>query len=375
MKKISSKIFDIVERYLPKNKTIVFHSFPDYSDNSYALFKYMIENSIEKKELVWLYSENNMEKKIFNEFGEKIKCYKKNSLLGIWKFFRSKKIFCTHGIFSFIKTENKKINLWHGMPLKNIGLLDEKSKGKTTCDYTIATSEIFKEKMKESFGIDERKVLLSGQPRNDLLFEKSNFYEKSKIKKEKYNKIIIYLPTYRKSIIGDVREDGVYEKEKLGIINLKELKILDENLVKNNNLMIIKLHPMDFLQTLQLEKFSNIIILKSADLENINEQLYPLLGSTDLLITDYSSVWVDYEILGKPIYFAMDDYEEYKLNRGFTIENLPELLPGDIIENFNDLLKKLDKIPNKIQKETGEMFNKYKDNKSSERILKRLGIL
>lgn len=375
MKKIIFKIFNKLEKSLPKNKTILFHSFPDYSDNSYALFKYMMENSVDEKELVWLYNEDNMEKKILNEFGKKIKCYKKNSLFGIWKFFRSKKVFCTHGIFSFIKTEDKKINLWHGMPLKNIGLLDKESKGKTTCDYTISTSEIFKIKMKESFGIAEKNVLLTGQPRNDLLFEKSNFYEKKKIKRKNYNKIIMYLPTYRKSIIGDTREDGLYEEEKIGIIKLKELKKLNDNLIKNNNLMIIKLHPMDFLQTLQLEKFSNIIILKTKDLSEINEQLYPLLGTTDLLITDYSSVWVDYEILNKPIYFAMDDYEEYKLNRGFTIENLQDILPGEIIENFNILLKELDKIPDKIQKETGEIFNKYKDNKSSERILKELGIL
>lgn len=365
-----------------KKKILLFNSYPDYSDNSYAIFKYLLENDYHLKyELIWLISTENpklIHKKIYDEFSVKIKCYKKKSFLGVLNYFKADKIFFTHGLFSSIRVgADKKINLWHGMPLKNIGYLQKENSGieNFSCDFTIATCEIFQEIMMKSFGLEKNKVFLVGQPRNDLLFEKSNFYEKKKIKKENYNKVIIYLPTYRKSIIGDLREDGLYEREKLGIINLKELKILNENLVKNNNLMIIKLHPMDILQTLQLENFSNIIILKLSDLEEINEQLYPLLGSTDLLITDYSSVWVDYEILGKPIYFAIDDYSEYKKNRGFTIENLSEILPGEIIKNFNILLKRLDRIPQEIRKETGETFNKYKDNRSSERVLKELGLL
>ncbi|MEG1506481.1 MAG: CDP-glycerol glycerophosphotransferase family protein [Bacilli bacterium] len=376
MKKIIFKILTKTEQYLPKNKKILFHSFPDYSDNSYAIFKNMLTNKIQINNLIWLYDKDiNLHEKIFNEFGLKIKCYKKNSLKGIWSFFRSRKVFSTHGIFSLIETKNKKINLWHGMPLKNIGFMDKESKAATTCDYIIATSNIFKELMAKSFNKEYEKVFLTGQPRNDLLFEKTKFYEKMGINDNSYNKKIIYLPTYRKSIIGDIRNDGEYNQDKLGIIKIDRLNELNENLSKNNNLMLIKLHPMDILQEVKFQDLSNIIILKTEDLKKVDEQLYPLLGSTDLLITDYSSVWVDYEILGKPIYFAMDDYEKYKSNRGFTIENLPKFLPGDIIQDFEELLKKLDNIPEKIQKDTGNIFNKYKDNKSSERVLKALGIV
>lgn len=369
------KILNFLEKKINKKQIILFHSFPDYADNSYALFKYMIENNYNSNEIIWLYDKKNMSDKIYSEFGKKIRCYKKNSLIGIWNFIRSRKVFCTHGIFSFIKTKDKKINLWHGMPLKNIGLLDKNTKGITSCDKTIATSTIFREKMSDSFEMKNENVLITGQPRNDLLFEKTNFYKKMKINKENYSKVIMYLPTYRKSIIGDIRSDGIFDDFKLGIIKLDDLENLNKNLVKNKNFMVIKLHPMDILQNLDFVKFSNIMILKTEDLEKIDEQLYPLLGSTDLLITDYSSVWIDYEILGKPIYFAMDDYEEYKSNRGFTIENLPEILPGDIILNFQSLLEKLDNIPEKLQKDSGDIFNKYKDNKSSKRILEYLNII
>lgn len=357
-----------------KQTKIIFMSYPNYSDNAYALFKYMLKNkSLEKQKYIWLISDKKFLRKLKSK--ENLKFIYKYSMIGILELLRANYIITTHGTLYKIKIfKKKKINLWHGMPLKNIELLDGKEKVHHQKSM-IATSEIFQEKMCKCFGMSKEDVFLTGQPRNDLLFEETKFYEKMEINKQSYKKIIIYLPTYRSSIIGDIRNDGKYDKNKLGIIKINQLKKLNEKLIKNNNLMIIKLHPMDRLQQLDLEKFSNIIILKTEDLEKIDEQLYPLLGSTDLLITDYSSVWVDYEILGKPIYFAMDDYEEYKSNRGFTIENLPELLPGDIIQDFETLLKKLENIPDKIQKETGDMFNKYKDNKSCERVLKALGIL
>lgn len=365
-------ILNILEKIIPKKDKILFHSFPDYADNSYALFKYIVENKIEKNEIVWLYDKKNIHEKILYEFGKKIKCYKKNSLIGIWSFFRSKKVFCTHGLFSCVETKNKKINLWHGMPLKNIGFMDSEAKEIATCDYLISTSEMFKNVMSKSFKLKENKVFLTGQPRNDLLFEETKFYKKMAIDKKKYNRIIMYLPTYRKSIIGDLRIDGKYNEEKLGIIKIIELYELNENLKKNNNFMIIKLHPMDILEQKIFNSYSNILIIKSEELEKINEQLYPLLGSVDLLMTDYSSVWIDYEILKKPIYFVIEDYKEYEINRGFTIKNLQNLLPGDIIQNFKILLEKLDNIPSEIQKETNDVFNKYKDNKSCERLLKSL---
>lgn len=373
---IVKKILNFLEKKIKKKEIIIFHSFPDYTDNSYAIFKYMLDNNINTENLIWLYNKDKeLEKKIYNEFGRNIKCYKKNSIKGLWNFFRCEKVFCTHGIFSFIKTKKKKINLWHGMPLKNIGFLDLKMKNITTSDYLISTSKIFQSIMAKSFNINEKDVFLTGQPRNDLFFEKSNFYEKKKINKNKYNKIIMYLPTYRKSEIGDIRNDGKYDKEKIGIISINELEILNNNLKNNNNLMLIKMHPMDILQKKNLNQFSNIVILKSKDLEEINEQLYPLLGTSDLLITDYSSVWIDYEILNKPIYFAIDDYSEYQASRGFTIDKILDILPGDVVQNIDELLESLNNIPNKIQKETGDMFNLYKDNQSSKRVLEALNIM
>ena len=382
MKKIIIFLFNLLEKIIPKNNIILFNSFPDYSDNSYALFRYMIEYNFDQKyKLVWLTSDMDpklLNKKIKAEFDKNIQCYSKKSFIGIWNYLKAFKVFCTHGIFSFITVKNdKKINLWHGMPLKAIGFLDEKYKNLEKVynqDYLIATSDFFKNIMQRAF--DEENVFVSGQPRNDLLFEKTNFFDKVALKKEEYKKIFMWMPTYRRSITGDIRIDGTAKENSINFISIKNLKNINEILKNKKYLLIIKLHPMDILNNLKLENYSNVVILKSDDLNKINEQLYPLLGATDALVTDYSSVWIDYEILNKPIFFAMDDYEEYKNSRGLLFEDFINISPYPVIKNYDgfiDFLENYEKI-NLNNRKITDKYNKYKDNKSCERIIKYLGL-
>lgn len=384
MKKIVYFMFNLFEKIIPKTNIIIFNSFPDYSDNSYALFRYMVLNQFyQKYKIIWLTLSRDckkLENNIKKEFNIKIKCYKKNSILGFYYYFRAFKVFCTHGIFSFIKIENnKKVNLWHGMPLKKIGFLDEKYKSLDKIynqDYLICTSEFFKNIMEKAFKEKKDRVLITGQPRNDLLFQRGNFFLKRKINKQNYKRIFIWMPTYRQSIIGDIRVDGSFKNNFIGLVAIKNMNEINNVLKEKNYLLIIKIHPMDVLNKIELDKYSNIIILKSKDLELMNEQLYQLLGETDALITDYSSVWIDYEILDKPIFFMMEDYEEYKNSRGFIFRDFEKRSPYPIIDSYENFLKFL-KIYEKINLnniEINNKYNKYKDDKSCERIIKYLKI-
>ena len=101
--------------------------------------------------------------------------------------------------------------------------------------------------------------------------------------------------------------------------------------------------------------------------KDFNEQLYPLLGTADFLLTDYSSVWIDYCILKRPIGFVMNDIQEYKTSRGITIENLDEKLPGTIIDTLDKLLAFIEKPISNT--DNIEFYNTHCDNRASERIV------
>lgn len=377
MKIILKRILFFIDKLIKKENIIIFTSFKEMTDNSFAIYKYLSENNYNYR-FIWIKDPNNKEE-ILNK---NIEVYSYKSLKGVYYYLKSKYIFGTHGLYTnFSKNKNRiRINLWHGMPLKPIGNLDNRGKkSKSKDDYIISTSEYFQEIMSEVFGVDKEKVIITGQPRNDLFFEETNYFFKNNIDKSKYKKILIWLPTFRNSIVNSNStwaKDGKYQENYISVLPFEKLKELNELLEKKQFLLIIKLHPFDILQNEKFEKFSNIIILKNEDLEKIDEQLYPLLGSTDALITDYSSVWIDYEILNKPIFFAIHDYEEYKNTRGLLFEDFINISPHPVMENYEEFKKFIENYEeiDINNRNFTDKYNKYKDNKSCERIIRYIGL-
>ena len=72
-------------------------------------------------------------------------------------------------------------------------------------------------------------------------------------------------------------------------------------------------------------------------LEKEKLQLYELIGISDALISDYSSVAVDYLLLDRPLGYVLADYEIYREKRGFVFEDPLEYMPGEKIYNACDL--------------------------------------
>lgn len=363
------KIISWIGSNIPTTNILVFASYPDYTDNAYAIFKYLAENGYNKKyRLIWLVSDKdnlyNVNKEL-QKSGYKAKAYYKKSIRGLWTAFRCKHVFCTHGFLEEIPIRQKKdkvVNLWHGMPIKRIGLMDNKNSDYcSNTNLLVANGEIFRSLMAKSFGLEEEKVLVVGMPRCDLLFEDTDFFEKNSIDRLQYRKVGIWLPTYRSSIFGDIRTDGKYEEGFISFLDEKGLEELNGQLKKINDLLIVKLHPMDKAQYYDFKKYSNILIIKPSD---FTSQLYPLLGACDYLLTDFSSVWVDYEMLRKPIGFVMNDIEDY--SRGFTFKNVLDILPGPNIKNIEELV---DFINSPYTTKPKLEFNKFHDNKSCERLV------
>ncbi|WP_285945265.1 CDP-glycerol glycerophosphotransferase family protein [Thomasclavelia cocleata] len=103
---------------------------------------------------------------------------------------------------------------------------------------------------------------------------------------------------------------------------------------------------------------------------NIND-LYII---SDMLITDYSSVFFDYAILKRPIYFYMYDLESYRDElRGFYLDVYKDL-PGQIIEDENLLLEEIKQ--NNFDYDKLELFNlrfnNHEDGRASKRVLEIL---
>jgi CDP-glycerol glycerophosphotransferase (TagB/SpsB family) len=371
------KIVSAIASYIPTTNIIVFNSVPDCSDNAYAICKFFSSTKGTKEyRMVWLVGDYGKKDELLTSLtndGIKALVIKKVSLMGIWMFIRARYVFVTHGLFDGIKLHqhnDKVICLWHGMPLKTLGASEERGiPCSTNFNYTIATSIPYQKIMAEAFATTIDRVLVTGLPRNDMLFEKTDWFELVGIDRSKYSKIGIWMPTYRKAIKGDIRIDGEYNEHAVSFLEEEDMRQLDDMLEESNTLLILKIHQMDALQNANFESFKNIVVIKPQDFFS---QLYPLLGTCDFLLTDYSSVFIDYQILHRPIGFVMNDVDSYKNSRGFYFKDLEKVLPGPILDNFEKLVSFI-RAPY-IVNSTIEL-NEYYDSKSSQRICEKLNII
>ena len=101
---------------------------------------------------------------------------------------------------------------------------------------------------------------------------------------------------------------------------MNELKELDSYLREQEIILIIKKHPLQTEWDENEQEFTNIRYVAEALLEKKQIKLYELIGISDGLLSDYSSVAVDYLLLDRPLGYVLADYNIYKEKRGLYLK-------------------------------------------------------
>lgn len=365
--------FSVTDKY-----RIVFESEGDYCDNARALFEYMIDNNMnEKYSIIWIVKNITKYKNLNYKnvtFIERNNNNLISSIICFFKVSRAKYYFFTHPYWLKWHRKNQiVINLWHGTPIKSGG------KDISDCfDYVICPSEKICDNYKKFMGTKDNQFIFLGSPRNDLLFQNRNEIKKI-IKNSKPEKTIVVLPTYKQSEIhNDIKKINKYVLP--FIDEMDDLIYLNDELKNLKVKIIIKIHHLQSQGTYIKINLSNIYFIDDSDLENMNINLHNLIGETDAMITDFSSIIFDYCLCDKPIGFLTSEAEEYSKKRGFLVEDINSILVGDRINNMKDFTNFCNNIKkgkdnykierNKIKR----IYNKYTDNKNCERIIEYLNL-
>ena len=311
--KIIKKILPFALKFNFKKDTnkIVFISYPDLSDNSWHLFNYINQN---KKNLilVWLLNENltYKRKKILKKINKnnKLLFINRRSLKGIYHFLTSRIVFFTHNTYFFSQKKIGPIlvNLWHGMPIKKIGFFRHKKPITFYCDFVISTSDLYKKILSKAFSVNKNSVINIGLPRNDVLINK----KKNISFKKKNLKLILWLPTFRKTKIFSKINDSKHQN----FLSEWPDNFLNELNKKAKNmkiLILIKTHPLDDIQKIQTN-FSNITFLSDNDLSKLNLDLHELISISDGMLSDVSSVIIDYILMKKPLGLTTNFLKDFK---------------------------------------------------------------
>lgn len=282
---------------------------------------YLYLSSLDEKEIrpIWI-SENKEIINLLNSAG--FEAYYKKSLKGLWFCLRGKVYLYDNypkDISHYLSGGATKINLWHGIPLKKIQMdnihdqvrhpenfrkriyyLLRRFSDEKPSHYVLSTSNFYKPIFSSAFAT--KNVIVQGYPRTDIFkgdLIQNQFLDAEKKalnviweEKKKGKKILLYMPTFRDS-----------ETVFFDTINLGEFgRFLEEN----NFLLCTKLHCKSKLRKEFQEISGNGIYNIDADCDP-----YVFVKDSDGLITDYSSIYFDYMLCEKPIFFFYYDLAVY----------------------------------------------------------------
>lgn len=380
MKKIILALFistlRVVNTIVPKNKSLwLFHSVPDFAGNTRVLYEYLITTSqIDGKRILWLVESTESQERLREAA---IPAVRRKSFKGIWCCFRASRIYTTHPHVFMLKVKTQLlVNLWHGMPIKAIGFFEdhstiaEKRRWISRIDYTIVTSELMRAVLSAAFGLLPSKVLVAGQPRTDRFFMTNSstrgFLEKTCRVRSK-ERVVLLLPTYRRDSEG---------KSSLTVLE-SHISDLNNVLKEKEAHVIIKPHPLELCDFDSIQS-DRIHVVSDNQLGRAGVELYDLVREASVLCTDYSSVYVDYLMLDRPIIFLVPDMVEYVRTRGFLLHPFSFWTPGPKVKSGEDFVRELRSAldGNDAYREhrlvVRDLLHMYVDGNSSRRVAELL---
>ena len=114
---------------------------------------------------------------------------------------------------------------------------------------------------------------------------------------------------------------------------------------------------------------NRIIVVNRDTIGEVQE----ILPYVDILISDYSGVWVDFLLVDRPIIFVPYDIESYKQEPGLLYD-YDMITPGPKVDSFQEFLTAIDvslgnpEIDSDRRMRIRDMFHKYDDGLAHERI-------
>lgn len=371
MKKILQFLLHLFVTLTPKFHWCVLRGFPDYDDNCVAIYESLDGRACRK--IIWVVTDPAAVRPFVTRPGTLV--VSRGSLSDYFYSVFAKYLFITHGHF-IEKTPATQVcvNLWHGIPYKAIGKLDGKSGRQDS--MVVATSELTRKVFADVFGVSIEKVTVTGQARTDRMFtDRDQVNARLGISLTPATKVFLWLPTYRKTEMIGGRVDG---RDSGNIFNCEGFPEADFDafLRETNAVCLVKPHPMaPRLDTAQSTQ--NLLYINDQWLRERGLTLYQLAGAVDCLISDISSIVIDFLLVDKPVVLLFEDIAEYRASRGFIFSPVEDWLPArvnttyaDFIDDLSAVLAEEDRYAGRRSRLKHEFFQ-YDDDHSAARILER----
>lgn len=366
-------------QWLPTRRDLILFSQANdrYNGNSRYLFEYLCDNGFN---VFWLYTSDKQRNSVNQKYHAKF--IKRKTIGALFLVLRSSKAVISYGgndlgLYWHISKWKNIFGLWHAITLKQIGILDKKITknaakkylSKETIFYSKQTSssDVDRYIASASHGIDVRRVCVTGNPKTDH-FIKSFHWGKGGKASACLN--ILYAPTYR-----DYKAAGSLFFP-FGNFSFPQLVAFFE--ARKNIKLYLRPHPDDknsIQQAIDLERLypDNIVHFSRQVCDDVDESLWQF----NVIITDYSSIYLEPLLGDTPCIFVPFDYDIYMETRGLAYD-YEMVTPGPKVHSFEELAAAIDDAINgapqwaQKRKLVTDMFFKYKDAGACKRIAEQV---
>lgn len=241
---------------------------------------------------------------------------------------------------NFVKRDEQVyLNTWHGTPLKTMGYDSPEGsfgvrntvRNFLSADYLLSpnehTTEVMYARGYRLHGIYQGTIIEEGYPRIDAQFLDGS--EREKVRGELRavgveladEKIVLFAPTWR----GHSFADPVHDADALRA----DVELLGKQLGPEYT-VLLKVHQQIFKPVSEHEALRGRLVPNSVPTNR-------LLGCVDVLVTDYSSIFFDFLVTGRPVLFYIPDAASYERDRGVLLK-LSEL-PGPLYTDLDGVAK------------------------------------
>ncbi|MCM1285148.1 MAG: CDP-glycerol glycerophosphotransferase family protein [Acetobacter sp.] len=321
---ISNKIDD---------KTIMYEAFYGraVTCNPGALFRYLLNDPRFKDFThIWVIEESEFRDSIIEEYKDYPNVIFTDYLTEeYFKYLSTAKYLINNSTWhtSFTKKEGQVlINTWHGIPLKHLGYdipngrinVANIVRNYIMTDYIISPVKFTTENFRDANrldGIFEGKIIETGYPRIDMTLNADKEKAQKELKSFGVNydpnkKLILYAPTW-KGMQFNNPHTSTYEYDQF-------IEVMNKHIDTEKYQVLFKPHQIMYKTLKEHGMLKDYYIPAVVDTNR-------LLGITDVLISDYSSIFFDFLTTDRPLYFYVPDLEGYKASRGlyFPAEDLP----------------------------------------------------
>lgn len=335
-----------VARAKPKQNRMLFFGRDDFSDNSKYLFLHYLLNN-PGAEPVWCTRNSDLAGTLSDQ-GFPVFDMAAAGEAGTISFLieAATAVFCTNALNSLGSFEYlhalagaRKIQLWHGVGIKKIDMMmtpytNLRDKGFLSqlmgvlgMDYVLSPSAFQDEVWRQAFGTRPGQIIRAGLPRNELLFrparsiELINSVDGEEFFAERKSPRVLFCPTFSRM------NKPLWQDE--AIIG----QMLKFTLERGGH-VVIKPHPFEAKLVPPEGLFDEAFTVLPAGTD-----IYPLLSQMDMLVTDFSSLFVDFLLTGKPVVTL--DTEEMRASSHLLHEPDRYLPAGPVLSGTDSIYSAL----------------------------------